>query len=88
MAQYEFDAVRWCDSMKKAHFASKDFTTAENFKRTRMRIEELEAAVAELKAMFDDAMATNHFLEGGITALRAENEQLRRDVAAMLERGE
>lgn len=76
MSEYEFDAVRWCDSMKKAHFARKDFVTAENFKQTRMRIEELEACVAELKNMFDDAMQTNHFLEGGISALRARVARL------------
>ena len=49
MSEYEFDALRWCDSMKKAHFARKDFTTAENFKQVRMRIEALEAEVAALK---------------------------------------
>lgn len=50
MSQYEFDAVRWCDGMKRAHFARKDFTTAENFKQTRMRIEALEAQLAAPKA--------------------------------------
>lgn len=49
MAQYEFDAVRWCKSMTRAHFANKDYTTAENFKQTYMRIQHLEAQLAALK---------------------------------------
>lgn len=60
--KYEFDAARWCDSMKKAHFARKDFVTAENFKQTRMRIEELEAELAALK---DAARPIAQFWKGG-----------------------
>lgn len=57
MSEYQFDAARWCESMKLAHFRNKDYTTAENFKQTKLEIERLKAELAALKAaarkMFD-----------------------------------
>ena len=49
MPKYEFDAVRWCESMKNAHFSIRNWQMAENFKLTRLRIEGLEAELAALR---------------------------------------
>lgn len=53
MSQYEFDAVRWCESMKLAHWRNKDFVTAENFKRVRLEIESLRARLDAAEAQRD-----------------------------------
>ena len=49
MSKYQFDAARWCESMKLAHFRNKDYTTAENFKQTKMELERLQSELAALK---------------------------------------
>ena len=49
MAQYEFDALRWCRTMAKAHWQRNEHDISSTFRTVAEEIDNLRARVARLE---------------------------------------